>query len=142
MKRFGEICRIKYDDKLYILSTSKYTNDDFKSSELYRTWFKLEISTKTAKKNRDKKLNKIDMKYSLIKSKNNPIKLVKELLSYLKLYLDTYKPESLAIAAHGHGLEKRRRFNLYHQIFTSFSYNLDYIEKDDGDEIKIYKRNV
>ncbi len=144
MKRWGEICRVNYDNKLYILSSSKYQNSKLDSLELYRTYFVLEISTKTAKKNRDNNLSKIDMKYSLISSKKNPIRLVKSLLSNLKLYLDTFKPESLAIGAHGwfHSKEKRRRFELYHHIFTSLKYNKSHEDLFYRDKIVIYKRNA
>lgn len=141
MKRWGEICRINFDNRLYILSASKIFNTELNSSELNRTWLTLEISTKTARKTRDKKLSKLDMKYSLIKSKKSPVILVKQIFSNLQTYVNTFKPETFVIGYYGYGREQMRRERLYNSIMQSLNYTKIHTEGNYFSKQSVFKLN-
>lgn len=122
MRRWGEIARIWYKDRLYILTSFKLFNEFTKGGELYFTSFSIGISTKTSKKTRDKKLDKWDKRYQLLESNDNPISLIKEVVYHIKTYLDIFTPYTLSIGLYGYYNEKKKRYRLYTSVFESLGY--------------------
>lgn len=143
MNRWGEIGRFNHDDKLYILSTFKMENVHDKEN-LYCPSFTFEISTKTAKRTRDKKLSKTDMKFSLLSEGKKNLILIRQVIKTVKTYLELYPTEFVYLGYYGYGREPLKRFKTYSYVMKQFGYEIHKHYKGKGywdNSYTFYKRN-
>jgi hypothetical protein len=123
MNKWGEIGRFNHDDKLFILSTFKKENIHDKEN-LYCPSFSFEISTKSAKKTRDKKLSKLDMKFSLLSEGNKNLILIRQVIQTVKTYLQLYPTEFVYLGYYGYGREQDKRFKTYSYVMKQLGYEI------------------
>lgn len=136
MERYGEIIRIKFEERLYILSAFKICVTDFKikgAEEItHCPSFSLEISAKTAKKTRDKNMSKADKKFSLINDQKNFL-LVRKLVKHIKEYVEVWKPKVICLGLYGDGRQRQKRQKAYTNMMYNFGYSVYTIEGKHND---------
>ncbi len=123
MNKWGEIARYNHEGKLYILSTFKQENR-YDKEKLYCTSFCFEISTKTAKKSRDKKLSKIDKKFSLLDDDSKNFSLIRKVIRSICEYLEKYPTDYIYLIYYGRYREEDKRFKLYSYVMSHLGYNI------------------
>ncbi len=128
MNKWGEIGRFNHVDKLYILSTFKVDNIHDKE-KLYCPSFCFEISTKSAKKTRDKKLSKLDMKFSLLSEGTKNLTLIRQVVKTVKEYLELYPTDFVYLGYYGYGREQDKRFKLYSYVMKQLGYEIHHHNK-------------
>lgn len=86
----------------------------------------IQLTLKSAKKHRsDNKSEKMDMKYSLMKSDQNVLPLVRKVIEILKEYVSEHNPEYFSVVFYGYcGNERSKRENLYMKVMNSLGYEL------------------
>lgn len=123
MNKWGEIARYNHAGKLYILSVFKQENPHDKEN-LYCPAFCFEISNKTGKKTRDKKLSKLDKKFSLLDEDIKNFSLIRNVIKSVGEYLEKYPTKYIYLIYYGGYREEDKRVKLYSYVMLHFGYSI------------------
>lgn len=148
MSRYGEIIRINFEGRLYILSVFKVSITDFRikgAEEItHCPSFCLEITARTAKKTRNKNMSKADQKFSLINDKKN-VSLIRLLFKHVKEYIEKWLPKVVCLGLYGDGRQRLKRQKAYTNMMNLLGYSVYVVEGKHNDWRNnmwiVYRRN-
>ena len=135
MKRYGEIARFDCGSYMYIMDSIKHMSRFGEA-----VWLNFYISRRTSKKRGMK--NKYEARYAL--GSDGGLRAIRYFMTFLKQYLDTYKPDWLAICPAED--ENTKRTDFYCRQLDKLGYRFICRDRDaDGnlmEWVDLYQRCV
>lgn len=138
MKRYGEIGRVLSDEGfLYVLRITKFSDHSIRD-QLYIPMIVISISRRTGKKNRDKNMDKMDMKFKLVGDVS--ISTIRQLKRVIARYLKEVEPSYVGYLLYN-DRDQEKRDQFYIKSLARMGYSPCDIEKVNGWKYRIFKKD-